>query len=112
MQERRHSQRYDLPLPVAILVPHGKKAISRSGKTRDISARGVYFTIDYGLSAGSEVDLTITLPAEVTGGTEVLIKATGKVVRVDKRSGNGDRNVDVAAIFEMYEIVRKEATIA
>ena len=112
MNEHRTAQRYDLSLPVAVRVPLGKKAISRTGMTRDLSIRGVYFTIDYDLRAGAELDLTMTLPAKVTGGTEVLIKATGKVVRVDKRSGNGDRNVDVAATFEMHEIVRNEVTIA
>ncbi len=52
------------------------------------------------------------LPAEVTGGTEVFIRATGKVIRVDKRVGNGDQKVDVAAVFEMHEMVRNEAAIA
>ena len=112
MKEHRAAQRYDISLPVAIRGPLGEKAISRTAKTRDISTRGIYFTIDCDLSVGAELNLTMTLPAEVTGGTEVLIKATGKVVRVDERSGNGDRNIDVAATFDMYEIVRKEAAIA
>ena len=112
MNDRRMARRYDLSLPIAIRAPLENNVISRSGKTRDISTRGVYFTTSNNLNAGTELDLTITLPAEVTGGTEVLIKATGKVVRVDRRSGNGDRNVDVAAAFEMHEIVRNEVTIA
>ena len=73
--------------------------------------RGVYFTIDYDLRAGAALDLTMTLPTEVTAGTEVLIKATGKVIRVDKRSGNCDQKVDVAAEFETYEIVRHNDAI-
>ena len=73
---------------------------------------GRLFTIDNELTAGAELDLTMTLPPEVTGGTEVLIKATGKVVRVDKRSGNGDQKIGVAAVFEMHDIVRNQAAIA
>ena len=112
MKDRRTAPRYDLSLPVVIRVPIEKEAVSRTGKTRDISTRGVYFTIDNDLSAGAELDLTMTLPAEVTGGTEVLIRATGKVVRVDKRCGNGDQTVGVAAVIELHEIVRNEAAIA
>jgi hypothetical protein len=112
MKEHRTAPRYDLSLPISVRVPLEKGAISRTGRTRDISTRGVYFTIDKDLSAGAELDLTITLPAEVTGGTEVLIRATGKVVRVDKRRGNGEQTVGVAAEFEPHEIVRNEAAIA
>jgi hypothetical protein len=112
MNDRRTTRRYELSLPVIVRAPIDKEAASRTGKTRDISTRGVYFTIDNNLCAGAELDLTMILPAEVTGGTEVFIKATGKVIRVDKRSGNGDQKVDVAAVFEMYEIVRNKAAIS
>jgi hypothetical protein len=112
MKDRRAARRYDLSLPVIVRVLIDKEAASRTGKTREISNRGVYFTIDNDLSAGAELDLTMIFPAEVTGSTEVFIRATGKVIRVDKRSGECDPKVDVAAVFEMNEIVRNEATIA
>jgi len=84
MTERRTARRYDLSLPVIIRVPVDREASSRNGKTRDISTRGVYFTIDEELGPGAELDITLTLPAEVTRGSEVFIRAMGKVVRVDK----------------------------
>jgi len=91
--------------------PIDKGTASRAGKTQDISSRGVYFTIDNNLIAGTELDLTMILPAAVTGGTEVLVKATGKVIRVSKRSGSGDQKVGIAAVFDKYDIVRNEAGI-
>jgi hypothetical protein len=112
MKDRRTARRYDLSLPISVRVPIVKGAVSRTGKTRDISTQGVYFNIDNNLRAGAELDMTMTFPAEVTGGTEAFVRATGKVIRVDKRSGNGDQKVGVAAVFEMHEIVRNEATIA
>src|SRR5271154_5729927 len=108
MNERRTARRYDLSLPVIIRVAVEKEAGSRNGKTRDISTRGVYFILDNDLNAGSELDLTMTLPAEVTGGTEVFIRAIGKVVRIERRSADGDQSVGVAAVIERYEIVRNE----
>src|ERR1019366_7103822 len=111
MTERRTARRYDLSLPVIIRVPVGRDH-SRNGKTRDISTRGVYFTIDQDLSAGAELDITLTLPSEVTRGSEVLIRAMGKVVRVEKKPEPGMSRVGVAAIIERYEIIRNETPTA
>lgn len=109
MTERRTARRYDLSLPVMIRVPV-EQAISRNGKTRDISTRGIYFTIDQDLGAGAELDITLTLPAEVTRGSEVFIRAMGKVIRVDKTPENSSSRVGVAAVIERYEIIRTDAT--
>jgi c-di-GMP-binding flagellar brake protein YcgR len=112
MMERRTARRYDLKLPVIIRIPMDKDGAASNGKTRDISTRGVYFIVRDDLSAGAELDLTMTLPAEVTGGTEVFIRAMGKVVRVEKRSEDGEPRVGVAALIERYEIVRNESAVA
>jgi c-di-GMP-binding flagellar brake protein YcgR len=108
MTERRTARRYDLSLPVMIRMPIEQEVSSRTGKTRDISTRGVYFLVDNNLNAGTELDLTMTLPAEVTGGTEVFIRAIGKVVRVENRPETGDQRVGVAAVIERYEIIRND----
>lgn len=83
-----------------------KESPARNGKTRDISTRGVYFTIDDDFGTGAELDLTLTLPSEITRGSEVFIRAMGKVIRVDRKPENGSSRVGVAAIIERYEIIR------
>jgi hypothetical protein len=108
MTERRTARRYDLSLPVSVRVSVEDKAVLHTGKTRDISTRGVYFVFDNGIDAGAELDLTMTLPAEVTGGTDVLIRALGKAVRVDDRPDGADHRVGVAVVIERYEIIRRE----
>lgn len=104
--ERRSSRRYDLSLPAVIRVPLEKEASSRTGKTRDISTRGIYFTVDQDLIVGAAVDLTITVPAEVTGGEEAFIRARGKVLRLEKTPESGFPQMGVAAVIEVFEIVR------
>jgi c-di-GMP-binding flagellar brake protein YcgR len=108
MTERRTARRYDLSLPVVLWVRREKKSTSTNGKSRDISTCGVYFTIDEDLSAGSELGLTLALPFEVTGGSEVFIRATGMVVRVEKKSENGLFRVGVAVVIVRYQIIRNE----
>jgi len=112
MAERRTARRYDLSLPIIIRVPSEKAPDSQQGKTRDISTRGLYFVVDQNLEAGSELDLTLTLPAEVTHGTEVLVRAVGKVVRVERRMEDGNTRMGVAAVIERYDIIRGEAARA
>jgi hypothetical protein len=109
MTERRNARRYDLSLPVRI------KNIDQvmdlqSGETRDISTRGLYFLVEQDLQAGSELDITLTLPSELTHGSEVFVRAAGKVVRVDPRSEAGNMRIGVAAVIERYDIVRGENT--
>ncbi len=108
MTERRMARRYDLSLPVNIRLPITREPRSHSGQTRDISTRGVYFTMQKDLPPGTEVDFTLTLPAEITRGTEVFVRAHGRVVRVDKRTDDDHESIGVAAVIERYDIIRGE----
>jgi hypothetical protein len=113
MTERRTARRYDLSLPVIIRSSQAPKELdSRSGRTRDISTRGIYFTIDQDLAAGAELDITLTLPAEITRGTEVFVRAQGRVIRVERRSGDDNERLGVAAVIERYDIIRGETASA
>lgn len=112
MSERRTARRYDLSLPVVIRVPMERDLDSQEGKTRDISTRGLYFVIGQDLEAGSALDITMTLPAEITHGTEVFVRALGKVVRVEKRLEDGTTRLGVAAVIERYDIIRGQAARA
>jgi c-di-GMP-binding flagellar brake protein YcgR len=112
MTERRTARRYDLSLPIIIRIPAERQDDSQEGKTRDISTRGLYFVIEQDLEAGSELDITLTLPAEITHGTEVFVRALGKVVRVERRTEEGTARMGVAAVIERYDIIRGEGARA
>jgi c-di-GMP-binding flagellar brake protein YcgR len=106
MSERRTTRRYDLTLPISIRFTAESLINRREGKTRDISTRGLYFVVTQDLSAGSDVDITLTLPAEITRGGDVFVRATGKVIRVEPRLEDGEPRLGVAAVIERYDIVR------
>ncbi len=109
MSERRSARRYDLSLPVMIRVAAQGFAETQSGKTRDISTRGLYFVIDQDVRPGSDLDIMLTLPREMTNGEEVLVKAAGKIVRVETRLEDGNARQGVAAIIQRYDIMRGTA---
>ena len=108
MTERRTTRRYDLSLPVIIRTPAKRAEVPQEGKTRDISTRGLYFVFDQDLEAGSDLDLTLRLPTEVTQGAEVLVRALGKVLRIEPRMEDGTTRMGVAAVIERYDIVRAD----
>jgi PilZ domain len=110
MTERRMARRYDLSLPVHVRLPINREPGSHNGQTRDISTRGVYFMMNKDLTPGTEVDFTLTLPAEITRGTEVFVRAHGRVVRVDRQTDEDQESIGVAAVIERYDIIRGEAS--
>lgn len=108
MTERRTARRYDLTLPISIRAAAEVMTGRQEGKTRDISTRGLYFIVAQELEAGSELDITLTLPGEITHGSDVLVRAQGRVVRVERRLEDGEARMGVAAVIERYDIIRKE----
>lgn len=110
MSERRGARRYDLSLPVMVRIPAQGFVGTQNGKTRDISTRGLYFVIDQNVRAGSELDIMLTLPREMTKGEDVLVKASGKIVRVESRLEDGSERQGVAAVIERYDIMRGAAS--
>jgi len=111
MTERRMARRYDLSLPVTVRMPITREPGAQSGQTRDISTRGVYFTVQKDMSPGTELDFTLTLPSEITRGSEVFVRAHGRVIRVDKRRDDDHETIGVAAVIERYDIIRGEGVL-
>ena len=108
MTERRTARRYDLTLPISIRFAAENLVTRQDGRTRDISTRGLYFVVTRDLEAGSDVDITLTLPSEITRGGDVFVRAQGKVVRVERRLEDGESRMGVAAVIERYDIIRGE----
>ncbi len=70
--------------------------------TRDVSAKGIFLELEEPLAEGTRMQLTLQLPAEVTG-KPVLLRCVSRVVRVE---GQPDNKVGVGAVIESYEFIR------
>jgi hypothetical protein len=68
--------------------------------------------IEQNFEAGSQLDITLTLPAEIAHGTDVFMRALGKVVRVERRMEDVTVRMGVAAVIERYDIIRGQAASA
>jgi hypothetical protein len=112
MTERRTTRRYDLTLPVVIRATNEPASSLQQGKTRDVSTRGVYFVVDQEVETGSELDITLTLTPEMTHGPEVLVRALGKILRIEARIEDGLARTGVAAVIERFDMIRGVAASA
>ena len=102
--ERRKANRYTLLLPGIVRTARQQSLHARS---KDVSARGAYLFVqsDDNLLPGTELDVTLTLPTEVSTGAEALVCAHGTAVRVDK-SGAGTGQIGLAVAFETCDFTR------
>jgi hypothetical protein len=95
-------RRFDMHLPASVRIP-GSAATELSTETQNVSARGVFFYLDYPLAEGSRIEVTMTFPPHVTLTDPVRVRFVARVIRVEalpvSRTG-------VAALIEEYEFLR------
>jgi len=99
--ERRAARRFSMMLPLKVRFTSGDSISEKSGETRDVSFRGLYFLIEASLEAGSSIEFVLTLPQQITLAGDVHIRCYARVLRVEPH--NGRRGV--AARIERYEFL-------
>ena len=99
--DRREARRFTMNLPLSILpTEHAGNGVAVN--LRDVSYRGLYFFASELFEAGREIAFVITLPKDLLKSSDVKIRCTGIVVRVDPGE-NG--KLGIAARIERYEFV-------
>ncbi len=99
--ERRAARRFSMMLPLKVRFASGDAITEKAGETRDVSFRGLYFTIEAALETGSSIEFVLTLPQQITLAGDVHIRCYARVLRVEAH--NGHRGV--AARIERYEFL-------
>lgn len=106
--ERREARRFAMTLPVRVL-PRDPEGVELSTQTRDVSYRGLYFVAENHFEVGAKIDFVITLPHQLLPSSDVNIRCSGEIVRVDAGS-NG--TMGVAAKIDRYEFLPATAHAA
>jgi PilZ domain len=108
--ERRVGQRFPYLLPLSLRQP--VTSLEGVGFTQDLSSRGVFFFTNAPLAEGSEIELTLRMPSEITLGESMPVRCRGRVLRVVRPAasasdGSGmahaETKIGVAVRFECYE---------
>ncbi len=99
--ERRAAQRFGFHLPVAIKLADVKEI--EFGFTQNISARGAFFYTECSVAEGNGLQLTFTMPAEITLTENLRVRCKGQAIRVETLA-DGIR-VGVAVRLHNYEFL-------
>lgn len=97
--DQRTTRRFTLQLPLSVKLDDG----GHDAKTKDVSARGVFFYMDSAPAQGSSIEFTLTLPPEITLTDSIRVKCNGKVVRVDQPQNGG--KIGIAAAIDQYDFI-------
>jgi PilZ domain len=100
--ERRGAQRFEVHLPLSIHF-EGRTV---PGFTQDLSGRGIFFYAETALPQGAVVELTFTMPSEITLTENMPVRCRGRVLRSStpqaRHSQDGQRS-GIAVQLDSYE---------
>ncbi|MBZ5508263.1 MAG: PilZ domain-containing protein [Acidobacteriia bacterium] len=101
--DKRSTRRFSLDLPISVkFLDNGRRELS--GRTRDVSSRGVFMYLDTEIAAGAAIEFVMTLPSEITLSDPIRVRCTGKVLRVDKTA----QQQGVAITIAKYDFMSEE----
>jgi len=80
--ERRVGQRFAYNLPVSLR--DLSTGVEGLGFTQDLSSRGAFLFTDMAVTEGTEIELTLKMPSEITLGESMRVCCRGRVLRVVK----------------------------
>jgi hypothetical protein len=99
--DRRTKPRFPVRLPISVKSDDG--AVAESTETRDLSTSGVFVYTNSRMEAGSELELVLVLPPEITFSQKRWVCCQASVVRVEENATNG--NFGVAAVIKRFDIL-------
>ena len=101
--DRRSRERIPVRLGVSIRSSQGQSA---TGHTRDLSASGIFLYVDSEILVGSELEMVLMLPPQLTSGEKRWVCCQASVVRVESGEGGGGFGVaaSIRSIATLPEI--------
>jgi hypothetical protein len=98
--DRRTRQRVVTRVPVRVKSAAGGAELA--AETRDVSTNGVFLYTTSRMAEGSDVELVLILPPELTSGEKCWVCCHARVLRVERGTG---REFGVAAEIRRMDIL-------
>lgn len=99
--EKRSRQR--VPVRISLSVKSQDNQVQATAHTRDLSSGGIFFYTDQQIREGTELEIVVVLPAELTFGEGRWVCCQASVVRVENSASVG--KFGIAAKIHRYEIL-------
>jgi PilZ domain len=103
VEERRLAPRTTLSVPVQLRVGASNSGPdSLIGETVNYSDRGVYFTTTRPLNVGDRLEMSFTIPRELSGRNSENVQCSGRVVHVHPPAAKNGRT-GIGALIERWD---------
>lgn len=96
--ERRSGTRIPTRVPTRVRTAQGA---NHNAQTRDVSANGIFLYTNSRMAAGTDVELVLILPPELTSGEKCWVCCQATVVRVEEEG----KEFGVAAQIRRMDIL-------
>lgn len=100
--ERRSGTRIPTRVSTQVRTPQG---IAHTAETRDVSANGVFLYTNSKMEKGTDVELVLILPPELTSGEKCWVCCQATIVRVEEQG----KDWGVAAQIRRMDILPEMA---
>ena len=94
-------RRFDMRLPAIVKLERESEFHT---ETQNVSARGVFFYLDRAVTAGTNLEVTLTFPPHVTLTDAVRVRFSARVIRVEDHLPSA--RIGIAAMIEDYQFLR------
>ena len=102
--ERRRAPRIPAKVQVKLRPTEGTTPYTVSAESINLSERGLYFVFQgQGMEPGTKIEVSFSMPGDVTGGMPMKVRCIARVVRAESKSAEG--KVALAAHIEKFETV-------
>jgi PilZ domain len=105
--ERRVAYRFGCH--VAIAIRDLDAGTELAGCTENVSMRGAYFYTESPLSEGTVIEVTLTLPSEITLSEEMRVRCRARVLRTTP--ADAKKKPGTAVHFESFEYLTPSANV-
>ncbi len=99
--DKRGRRRVPVRLPVSIKSADG--AVQETAETRDLSSAGVFLYTHTDIAEGTELEMVLVLPSELTFGERRWVCCQASVVRVEQPTSAD--SFGVAARINRFEVL-------
>jgi hypothetical protein len=83
--ERRAGSRIPTTVPARVRTAQGE---DQTAKTRDVSANGIFMYTQSRMEKGTDVELVLILPPELTSGEKCWVCCQATIVRVEEQGSD------------------------
>ncbi len=100
--DRRENQRLEVRVPLRFRPLVNPPAGNLRAESINLSPRGIYFASDYPLRVGSQIEMHMRMPREVSGQPNDDVHCTGRVVHIEPATFPGGK-AGVGVYIESFE---------